>query len=341
MPSFISTLPPIDVDHEIIIDEWYRNRLRALQSLDDNVESIVLKLDSLGLLNNTYIIYTSDHGFHLGQHRMVMGKREPYEEDIRVPFIMTGPGISKNSSVSINGNNIDIAPTICEIAGIEIPDTVDGKSILPFIVSSPTNNISQHDPSSFRPVMLVEHWGPSYEPSYGAYPQPSPIFQNNTWQGLRLLNSTIDILYTSWCVSKNEIYNLTTDPYQLNNIFDENNTDLVKYLDSTLREYFQCQNISCRVLPEINLSSYQQNAKSPLTICFNNHNDDPTSSSSSAAELPSNEQIRNEVIIGGVMILGLVGMIFVIVRFFLRRRRTTKRFVELTANDNLMQEDDL
>ncbi|RXG70633.1 hypothetical protein Avbf_03704 [Armadillidium vulgare] len=93
------------------IQEIYRNRLRTLLSVDDLVESVISKLEERGFLDNTYVFFTSDHGYHLGQFSMPRDKREPYEFDIRVPLSIRGPGISERTDISAAVTNTDLAPT--------------------------------------------------------------------------------------------------------------------------------------------------------------------------------------------------------------------------------------
>ena len=77
------------------MDGFYRARLQALAAVDELVDAIVTKVEKLGIADNTYIIFTSDNGFHMAQHRLPPGKGCAYEEDINVPFMIRGPGISK------------------------------------------------------------------------------------------------------------------------------------------------------------------------------------------------------------------------------------------------------
>ena len=85
-------------------DEQYRNRIRALQSVDDVVNSTFAYLQEKNLLDNTYFIYSTDNGFHISQHRLLPGKNLPFEEDINIPMIIRGPGITANSQVNLVSN---------------------------------------------------------------------------------------------------------------------------------------------------------------------------------------------------------------------------------------------
>lgn len=119
--------------HRSFTDILQTKRLQTLQSVDHGVEQVIKKLEQLGQLDNTFVFYTSDHGYHLGQFGLVKGKAFPYEFDTKVPFLVRGPGISPQSVRSHPVLNIDLAPTFLDIAGLEKPQHMDGRSIMPTI----------------------------------------------------------------------------------------------------------------------------------------------------------------------------------------------------------------
>ena len=149
--SWIRDLPlqnQADIDYN---DHFYRQRLRALQGVDELVESLVTRLEESDQLDNTYIIYTSDNGFHIGQHRLPPGKSTGFDEDIRVPFYIRGPGVPKGKVQDAVTTHIDLAPTFFDLAGIPLRKDFDGT---PMPVHNSVEITHEH--------VAVEYWGKAF-----------------------------------------------------------------------------------------------------------------------------------------------------------------------------------
>lgn len=97
--------------------------------MDELVEGVVARLEEHDILDNTYIVYSSDNGFHIGQHRLQPGKTCGYEEDTNVPLIIRGPGVARNLKTNVVSTHTDLAPTFLELLGIPLRPDFDGEPI--------------------------------------------------------------------------------------------------------------------------------------------------------------------------------------------------------------------
>jgi len=148
-PPVISKLPTLDEEKIGKLQKRYRGVLQTLLSVDDLVEAVVDALQSTGKLEDTIIIYTSDNGMMLGDHRWV-GKYIAYEGSIRVPLVMRGPGIPKNETRSQLVNNLDVVATIEQLTNVTPGISPDGRSLSPLFTSSA---------APWRSAILIEALG--------------------------------------------------------------------------------------------------------------------------------------------------------------------------------------
>ena len=231
-PDWIKFDPLLDADQIANIDAEYRDRVRSMQAVDESIAQLVDVLKSTGQLDNTYIIFTSDNGYHLGQHRLSDGKGSPYEEDIHVPFIIRGPGIAAGSTLDgyLTGN-VDFAPTVAELAGVTPPDYVDGRSLVPLFG---TNKPASGD---WRSAYLLEFYG--YNPPGTDLNSPAPDPQ---FLGIRMQDS-VYIEYQGGFV---EYYDLKNDPYELENIASTTDKTLLAHFSDWLHQLAACAGSQCR-----------------------------------------------------------------------------------------------
>jgi N-acetylglucosamine-6-sulfatase len=145
-PFFLRRLPRLGTGKLIGIDNRRRSRLEMLRSVDDAVTAIVQALASEGQLDNTYILFASDNGYFSGEHRIRQGKYLPHDPSSHVPLMIRGPGIPAGGTSSDLVSNVDIAPTIAQIAGATPQLTEDGRSLLRFA--------QQPSARTSRPILL-------------------------------------------------------------------------------------------------------------------------------------------------------------------------------------------
>jgi N-acetylglucosamine-6-sulfatase len=157
------------------------------------------------VLKNTYLIYTTDNGFHIGQHRLPPGKACGIEEDVNIPFFIRGPGIPKNTTQHVPSSHTDIVPTLFHLAGIPLREDFDGEPIPVTKAMLAHNTKSEH--------VNIEYWG--------AYPFEGNIFYgqsvlpDNTYKTVRVIGEKYNLAYTVWCTNEHELYDMTVCPLTL------------------------------------------------------------------------------------------------------------------------------
>jgi N-acetylglucosamine-6-sulfatase len=193
-PSWIRKLPRLTSDGITAINKRHEKRVESLQAVDDLVEGVVGELENAGVLSNTYIFFTSDNGFHHGEHRIPRQKWRPYEEDIQMPLVVRGPGVAAGSTTYKLVLNTDYLPTFTDLAGEQSPPYVDGRSLRPVLNESVT---------SWRSAILLE-----------AAANNSPAYY-----GIRTVstNGITRRKYVEYAGGARELYNLESDAYELTN----------------------------------------------------------------------------------------------------------------------------
>jgi N-acetylglucosamine-6-sulfatase len=225
-PPWIQNQPLLDQKAQRTIDKRYENRLESLQAVDDLVEGVVNHLSSGGVLDNTYIVFFSDNGWEQGEHRITDGKRRPYEESIKEPLIVRGPGIGPSSTTEKIGLNIDFMPTFLDWAGVSAPSYVDGRSL---------RSVLEGTATSWRTAFLLE----------GFYNDVS----DKNYFGIRTDEPR---KYVEYSGGFRELYDLNSDPYELENAYSGTPpSDLKARLDALKT----CAGDSCRAAEDASPAS--------------------------------------------------------------------------------------
>ncbi len=209
-----------------------------------------MPLRESGELDNTYIFFTSDNGWHAGEHRLTAGKWTAYEEDVKVPLIVRGPGVPAGRTLPHMVLNNDLAPTFADLAGVDHPDFVDGRSLEPLLTDDPPPL------EDWRSAFLVEaatELGPTAVPplSGDQLPEDWRNVPREDWgrPGLEAVR-TVDRLYVEYGDGERELYDLKKDPYQLDNRYETANLEHLRRLQGRLAALRACSGSDCRAAEE-------------------------------------------------------------------------------------------
>jgi N-acetylglucosamine-6-sulfatase len=195
----------------------FRGRLESLLAVDRMVGKIMDALRQTGELDRTYVVFTSDNGYLLGEHRLT-GKHAVYEESIRVPLVVRGPGIPAGVQRPGLVQNIDLAPTIVDVADAAAGREMDGISLLP---AADTGSVDEER------NLLIEY--PRTKLAYAAVRSPD------------------DLVYVAYDDGSTELYDLKEDPYQLENVAGaEEYAAVQERLAERLESLRDCAGADCR-----------------------------------------------------------------------------------------------
>jgi arylsulfatase A-like enzyme len=214
-PSWIREIDSLSDEQISEIDDRYRNWLATMLAVDEMVASLVRELRVAGELDNTFIFFTSDNGYHQGEHLIDYGKNTPYEESARVPLFVRGPGVPAGSKVERLALNTDFAPTFADLASIEF--SADGRSLAPLL---------RGEDHAWRSAVLLEGFPDENPPSYGAV-------------------RTETHKYVEYDNGETELYDLEADPYELENLPDITDLALVADLNTKLNALRSCAGDEC------------------------------------------------------------------------------------------------
>jgi N-acetylglucosamine-6-sulfatase len=184
------------------IDTKFRDRVRMVQSVNDLIKGVLASLTP-AQAQNTYVVFSSDNGFHLGQHRLLSGKSTAYDHDIKVPLIVAGPGVRHRVAPQL-AQNVDLYPTFLRMAGIASQQR-DGHSLLGILQGE--------NPAQWRKGALIEHRRPG---TAAGDPDAEPAGENSTPPSYRAIR-TADKLFVRYGPNSTEYYDLTTDAPQNDN----------------------------------------------------------------------------------------------------------------------------
>jgi N-acetylglucosamine-6-sulfatase len=223
-PPWLGQRPPLTTTEELRMSSDYRRRVEVDYSVDDLINNITSALASAGVQNNTYIVFSSDNGFHMGEYRLLDGKQTAFDTDINVPLVITGPQVADGRAVSGLASNIDLAPTFDAMAHAPVDPKTDGVSLLPLL--------SGHTPPDWQRAVLIEHHGTNDapgDPDAQSQAQADPP----SYEAIR----TADALFVRYVGGFEEYYNTDLDPYELDNL---GGSRAPPYLKRALRALSQC-----------------------------------------------------------------------------------------------------
>ena len=247
----VASQPPITQSQEQEIDREFANRLRTLLSVDDIVLALEEELTAGGEWNNTVLLFTSDHGYSLGQLRIPTRKTQVMDTNARVPMRVRMPGGGGPAAITAVTSHVDIGPTVIDPAGGVVPPLMDGASFAPLLRGdgggADSANSAAHARAATRDVALLEYWSTHPMAFHEGHVTDC---SNNTFRALRIVNATHDWLYAEFTdneqwwdfekVQYRELQDLKADPDQKGNAYAQASAATKRALAARLREAYGC-----------------------------------------------------------------------------------------------------
>ena len=232
-PRWLAGYRPLTRKDVALIDAQYRRRVESVQAVDRMIGALESELSRRGLLDDTYFVFSSDNGYHMGQRRMLPGKQTAYDTDIKVPLIVAGPGVPAGRTDPTLTSTIDLAPTFEQIAGAHSPYPHDGVSLL---------NLwhGQAPPADWSRAVLVEHRASSFAGDPDRQSAQSGI--GPSYDAVR----TADYLYVEYVTGDREYYDLRRDPDELHNVFGQLSPSRVDALHGLVEALATCRGADCQ-----------------------------------------------------------------------------------------------
>jgi N-acetylglucosamine-6-sulfatase len=205
-PNWLARHPALSAADVAHIDRDFRKRAQSVLAIDAMIGELQAAVAAIGAQDNTFFVFSSDNGYHMGEHRLMPGKMTAFDTDIHVPLIVTGPGVPPGVTREEIVENVDLCSTFTELGGAPPPAGVDGRSVVPLMRGQKI--------SDWRSVALVEHRGPHNDPTD---PDAPAVRGGNptTYEALRARTS----VYVEYADGEKEFHDLVADPYELRNSY--------------------------------------------------------------------------------------------------------------------------
>ena len=241
-PAWLGQRPPLGPGSIGAIDLHYRMRAQSVEAIDAMLAGIEAKLRAEHLMRRTYVVFSSDNGYHMGQHRLLAGKQTAFDTDIRVPLIVAGPGIPKGRVVRQVTQNTDLYPTFVQLGGGTPSTAVDGHSLMPLLRRA-------HRRPRWPTLALVEHLGRARSFNDPDFESGKLSGDPTTYDAIRISSrrlpsfpGPVEAVYVEYrdAAHEREYYDVARDPYELHNLARRLRPAQLRVLHGLLRGLESC-----------------------------------------------------------------------------------------------------